>query len=303
MEVTAKMVKDLRECTGAGMMDCKMALSEAGGDIDQAVDILRMRGLAALAKKAGRATNEGVVAAFVSEYAAVAALVEVNCETDFVARNAEFQTFATALAEQIAIDAPDGIAEGDAPLMAQQYKRNPTLTVEQAMGEVVSKLGENMTISRFIRLEVQGKGAIGSYIHAGGRIGVLVEVAFQNAETAKNEAFAAFIKDVAMHVAAASPSYVTRDEAPAEVVEHELSIYKAQAAESGKPEQIQTKMAEGRLEKYFKEVTLVEQPFVKNPDISVAQFVAETGKALGDTLEIVGFERFVLGQAPTVDSD
>ena len=301
MEVTAKMVKDLRACTGAGMMDCKKALSEADGDLDQAVDILRMRGLAALAKKAGRATNEGVVAAFVSEYAAVGALVEVNCETDFVARNAEFQTFANVLAEQVAIDAPDGISEGDAPLMSQQYKRNPTLTVEQTMGEVVSKLGENMTISRFIRLEVQGKGAIGSYIHAGGRIGVLVEVAFGNADTAKNEVLGAFIKDVAMHVAAASPEYVSRDQAPADVVEHELSIYRAQAAESGKPEQIQQKMAEGRLEKYYKEVSLAEQPFVKNPDISVSQYAAEIGKQLGDTLTIVGFERFVLGQAPTGD--
>jgi elongation factor Ts len=301
MEISAKMVKDLRECTGAGMMDCKKALSEAEGDVDQAVDILRTRGLAALAKRAGRATNEGVVAAFVSDYAAVGALIEVNCETDFVGRNAEFQTFANALAEQVAIDAPDGIAEGDAPLMTQQYKRNPSLTVEQALGEVVSKLGENMTISRFIRLEVQGSGAIGSYIHAGGRIGVLVEVGFGNAETAKNEALAPFIKDIAMHVAAASPSYVTRDQAPADVVEHELSIYRAQAAESGKPEQIQQKMAEGRLEKYFKEVALVEQPFVKNPDISVAQYAADTSKAFGDTLTVVGFERFVLGQAPTGD--
>ncbi len=297
MEISAKMVKDLRTCTGAGMMDCKKALTDAEGDMDQAVDILRMRGLAALAKKAGRATNEGVVAAYVSEYAAIGALVEVNCETDFVARNAEFQTFASALAEQVAVDAPDGISEGDAALMVQQYKRNPALTVEQALGEIVSKLGENMTISRFARLEVLGNGALGSYIHAGGRIGVLVEVGYDNEATRKNEGLATFIKDIAMHVAAAAPAHVTRDEAPADVVEHELSIYRAQAAESGKPEQIQQKMAEGRLEKYFKEVTLLEQPFVKNPDISVGQYTTETGKNLGDTLTIVGFERFVLGES------
>ncbi len=297
MEISAKMVKDLRACTGAGMMDCKKALADAEGDMDQAVDILRMRGLAALAKKAGRATNEGVVAAFVSEYAALGALIEVNCETDFVARNAEFMTFANALAEQVAIDAPDGITEGDAPLMAQQYKRNPTLTVEHALGEVVSKLGENMTISRFVRLEVMGNGALGSYIHAGGRIGVLVEVSFEKSDTAENDALKTFIRDVAMHVAAAAPSFVTREEAPADVVEHELAIYRAQAAESGKPEQIQQKMAEGRLEKYYKEATLLEQPYVKNPDISVARYAADTGTALGDTLTIVGFERFVLGQS------
>jgi elongation factor Ts len=297
MEITAKMVQDLRVCTGAGMMDCKKALGEAEGDMDKAVDILRMRGLAALAKKAGRATNEGVVAAFVSEYAAVGALVEINCETDFVARNAEFQTFANALAEQVAIDAPDGITEGEAPLMQQQYKRNPTLTVNEALGEVVSKLGENMSISRFVRLEVVGNGAIGNYIHAGGRIGVLVEVAFTKPETGKLDELKAFIKNVAMHVAAAAPSYVTREEAPADVVEHELDIYRAQAAESGKPEQIQIKMAQGRLEKFYKEVVLVEQAYVKNPDQSVSQYVVETSKALGDTISIVGFERFVLGQS------
>jgi elongation factor Ts len=301
MDITADMVKDLRACTGAGMMDCKKALTESGGDVDAAVDILRMRGLAALAKKAGRATNEGVVAAYVSEYGAIGALVEVNCETDFVARNAEFQNFVNALAEQIAVDAPGGIAEGHAPLMAQQYKRNPALTVEQVLGEVVSKLGENMTISRFTRQEIVGNGAVGSYIHAGGRIGVLVEVSFGKPETAKADGLASFIKDVAMHVAAAAPLYVARDLVPAETVEHELSIYRAQAAESGKPEQIQQKMAEGRLEKYYKEVVLLEQAYVKNPDISVAQYTAETSKALGDKISVVGMERFVVGQSGAAD--
>jgi elongation factor Ts len=302
VEVTAGMVKDLRACTGAGMMDCKKALAEAEGDMDKAVDILRMRGLAALAKKAGRATNEGVVAAYVAEYGAQGALVEVNCETDFVARNAEFQNFANSLAEQVAIDAPDGIAEGEAPLMTQQYKRNPQLTVEQALGEVVSKLGENMNITRFVRLEVIGNGTVGSYVHAGGRIGVLVEVAFGNAETAKSDAVKVFVKDVAMHVAAAAPLYVKREEAPTDVVEHELAIYRAQAAESGKPEQIQQKMAEGRLEKYYKEVTLLEQPFVKDPDQTVAQYAAQVSKGLGDTLTVVRFERFVLGESAAEDA-
>ena len=301
MEITAKMVKDLRACTGAGMMDCKKALAESEGDIDAAVDILRMRGLAALAKKAGRATNECIVAAYVSEYGAIAALVEVNCETDFVARNAEFQTFVNAIAEQVAVDAPDGITEGAAPLMAQQYKRNPDLTVEQALGDVVSKLGENMTVSRFMRIEIVGNGAVGSYIHAGGRIGVLVEVAFGNPETAKSDELHAFVKNVAMHVAAAAPLHVTRDLVPAETIEHELSIYRAQAAESGKPEAIQQKMAEGRLEKFYKEVVLVEQAYVKNPDISVAQYTADTSKTIGDEITIVGMERFVLGQSGAAD--
>ena len=301
MEVTAGMVKDLRACTGAGMMDCKKALAEAEGDMDKAVDILRMRGLAALAKKAGRATNEGVIAAYVAEYGAQGALIEVNCETDFVARNAEFQTFANSLAEQVAIDSPDGISEGAAPLIAQQYKRNPSLTVEQALGEVVSKLGENMNITRFVRLEVVGNGTVGSYVHAGGRIGVLVEVAFESEAMRQSDALKTFVKDIAMHVAAAAPLYTKREEAPTDVIEHELSIYRAQAAESGKPEQIQHKMAEGRLEKYYKEVTLLEQPFVKNPDVTVAQYAAQVSKELGDALTIVGFERFVLGEAASAD--
>ena len=166
MDITAQMVKDLRACTGAGMMDCKKALAESEGDVDKAVDILRMRGLAALQKKAGRATNEGVIAAYVAEYGAQGALVELNCETDFVARNAEFQNFANALAEQVAIDSPESISEGEGALLALQYKRNPSLTVEQSLGEVVSKLGENMNVTRFVRLELQGTGAIGSYVHA-----------------------------------------------------------------------------------------------------------------------------------------
>ena len=296
MEVTAKMVKDLRACTGAGMMDCKKALAESDGDVDKAVDILRTRGLAALAKKAGRATNEGVVAAHVAEYGVQGALVEVNCETDFVARNAEFQNFASALAEQIAIDAPESISEGDAALMAQQFKRNPTLTVEQALGEVVSKLGENMNVTRFVRLELEGTGAIGSYVHAGGRIGVLAEVVFDSGATAKSDVLKTLARDIAMHVAAAAPAYVRREEAPTDVVAHELAIYRAQAAESGKPEQIQQKIAEGRLEKYFKEVTLLEQPFVRNPDVSVAQHITQTSSQLGDTVTVVRFERFVLGE-------
>jgi elongation factor Ts len=169
MEITANMVKDLREQTGAGMMDCKKALAEAGGDMAKAVDVLRTKGLADLAKKAGRATNEGAVAAFVSANAEIGAMVEVNCETDFVAINAEFSTFVNALAEQVAVDAPSGITEGAAPLMSQAWKRNPSITVEQALGELATKLGENMGIRRYVRFEVPSGGMLGSYVHGAGR--------------------------------------------------------------------------------------------------------------------------------------
>jgi elongation factor Ts len=295
MAITANQVKELREITGAGMMDCKKALEECSGDVSAAVDVLRTKGLADLAKKAGRATNEGLVAAWISDNARVGALVEVNCETDFVARNAEFQTFASAVAEQVAIDSPDGIREGGAPLLAQQWKRNPSLTVEQALGELVSKLGENMGVTRFVRYEAVSNGAIGFYIHGLGRIGVMVEIA--GADSSRPEVLA-LAKDVAMHIAAASPICVSRESVPAATLEHEKGIYAAQAAASGKPEAMLEKIALGKLEKlFYKEVCLLEQGFVKSPDTSVAQLVAAAGKQIGAPLQIVAFDRFVLGEA------
>ena len=291
-EISASMVKELRACTGAGMMECKKALSEAEGDLESAVDILRTRGLAALAKKAGRATNEGTIAAFVSADSKVGVLVEVNSETDFVGRNAEFTGFAAELAEHIAAEAP-----ADVENLLTQTVSSRGITVSELFGEKVSKLGENMGVARFAREEVRGNGAVSTYVHGGGKIGVIATFAFNNAETAADPAFQAFSKDVAMQVAASSPLKTNRDEIPADIVEHELSIYRAQAAESGKPEAIQQKMAEGRLEKYYKEVVLSEQVFVKNPDITVSQYAAQTGKAIGDTISIVGFDRFVLGDS------
>jgi elongation factor Ts len=291
MEITASMVKDLRELTGAGMMDCKKALAEAGGDMAKAVDVLRTKGLADLAKKAGRATNEGLVAAYVSPNAEIGAMVEVNCETDFVAINAEFSTFVSALAEQVAVDAPSGVTEGASPLMSQAWKRNPSITVEQALGELVTKLGENMGVRRFVRFEVPSAGLLGSYVHGAGRIGVMVEIGGSD-----DPSLAAVAKDVAMHIAAANPICVGRDQVPADTVAHEVSIFKAQAAQSGKPEPIQEKIAQGRLEKFYKEVCLIEQPFVKDPDKSVEQIVAEAAKALGKPLTIVRFERLVMGE-------
>jgi elongation factor Ts len=291
-EITASMVKELRECTGAGMMECKKALTEAEGDLDAAVDILRTRGLAALAKKAGRATNEGAIAAYVAEGGRVGVLVEVNSETDFVGRNAEFLGFVSDLAEHVASAAP-----GDVEGLKSQTFAGRDVTVEQVLGEYVGKLGENMGIARFERVQVAGTGSVMSYIHGGGKIGVLVEFAFANAATATNEVFVAAAKDVAMQIAAATPQYVSREAVPGDVIEHELSIYKAQAAESGKPEAIQEKMAVGRLEKFYKEVVLPEQVFVKDQDLTVAAYLARVSKEIGDELSLVGFTRWVLGES------
>jgi elongation factor Ts len=290
-EITAGMVKELRECTGAGMMECKRALTEAEGDLDAAVDILRTRGLAALAKKAGRATNEGAIAAYVTDDGKVGVLVEVNSETDFVGRNAEFLGFVNSLAVHIAAEVP-----ADVDNLMQQTLLSREHTVEQVLGEAVSKLGENMGVPRFIRNEVEDTGAVASYIHGGGKIGVLVEFGFEKAETAGTDAFKTAGRDVAMQIAAAMPLFASRDDAPADVIEHELSIYKAQAAESGKPEAIQEKMAQGRLEKFYKEAVLPEQVFVKDQDKTVAQYLSGVSKELADDIKVTSFTRWTLGE-------
>jgi elongation factor Ts len=291
-EINAQMVKELRECTGAGMMDCKKALTESSGDMDAAIDLLRTKGLAALAKKAGRATNEGIIGGHVSADRRVGVLVEVNCETDFVARNEDFKKFVASVAAHIAAAAPTDVAG----LMAQQFTGREH-TFEQVLGEIVGKLGENMGVARFSRYELSADaGSITVYVHGVGNIAVMLEAVAGSSDAAGSETFATFARDVAMQIAATAPISIGRDNVPADVIDHELAIYKAQAAESGKPEPIQEKIAEGRLEKFFKEVTLLEQPFVKDNDITVSGYLDKTAKSLGTTIEIVRFERMVLGE-------
>lgn len=292
MEITAKMVKDLRESTGAGMMDCKKALVDSDGDMDAAVDLLRTKGLAALAKKAGRATNEGIIGGHVECGSKVGVLVEVNCETDFVARNADFKAFVADVAANVAASAPADVAG----LMADPYAGGPE-NFEAVLGGFVGKVGENMGVARFTRYELASdNGMVTVYIHGVGNIGVMVEIAAGTAEAADSDAFQLLGKDVAMQIAAAAPYAVSREKIDQGVIDHELEIYKAQAAESGKPEPIQVKIAEGRLEKFFKEVALLEQDFVKDTDKTVRQYLDAVAKELGTTVEVVRFERFVLGE-------
>ncbi|WP_080798594.1 translation elongation factor Ts [Arabiibacter massiliensis] len=284
-EITASLVKELREMTGAGMMECKKALVEAEADLEKAVDVLRTRGLAAVAKKAGRATNEGTVMAIVSDDAASGAVVELNCETDFVGMNDKFKAYAEKIAKA-------ALAAKPADLEALKAADAEGETVEAVVTDAIHTLGENIQLSRFAVAE---GGAVSSYIHGGGKIGVLVQFDVQGIDPASAE-FKAFGRDVAMQVAAASPVSATRESVDPAVVEHEKSIYMAQAAESGKPEAIQEKMAVGRLEKFFKENVLTEQAYVKNPDQTVADYTAETAKSLGGEIKIVDFKRFVLGE-------
>lgn len=286
MAITASMVKELREMTGAGMMECKKALTEADGDMDKAVDVLRTRGLAAVAKKAGRATNEGTVMALVSDDAKVGALVELNCETDFVGMNEKFKAYAEKIA-RAALAAKPADLDG---LKAAEFEGE---TVEAIVTDCIHVMGENTQLPRFAVVEA---GAVASYIHGGGKIGVLVTFDVDGID-ATSEDFVHYGRDVAMQVAAVNPIAAIREDVPADVVEHEMGIYKAQAAESGKPENIQEKIATGRLEKFFKEQCLAEQEFVKNPDQTVNEYTAEVAKKLGGSIKITGFKRFQLGEA------
>ncbi|MGN0035156.1 MAG: translation elongation factor Ts, partial [Coriobacteriales bacterium] len=287
--ITAAQVKELREMTGAGMMECKKALVAADGDIEAAVDVLRKEGLATAAKKAGRATNEGVIACSVNPETGSAGIVEVNCETDFVSGNEKYVAFANKLAASAAANDVSDV---------ETFKTMPCgdETVADTLTEAIHLFGENMGIARVGHLALQGTGAISSYIHMGGKIGVLVEFAFDNAATADADEFKAAGRDVAMQVAAADPVAVDRDSVPADVVAHEMEIYKEQAAASGKPENIQEKIASGRLNKYFKEYCLTEQAFVKDPDQSISQYLAAISKKVGDKIAIKSFIRYRMGE-------
>jgi len=288
-EITAALVKELREITGAGMMECKKALVEVEGDIEGAIDVLRTRGLAKAAEKAGRATNEGTIVALTSDAADTAVLCEINCETDFVGTNETFRAYASKIAHA----ALENDAEDIESLKTAVFEGE---TVEALLAEAIHTLGENIQIARFARLTI-ADGAIVSYIHGGGTLGVLVAFKLGDTSVASCDAFQTIAKDVAMQVAAMNPVAVNREEVPTNIVEHEKSIYKAQAAESGKPEAIQEKMAIGRLDKFFKECCLLEESFIKDGDQTVKSYIETASKALGSSVEVVSFVRFVLGDA------
>lgn len=284
-EISASMVKELREMTGAGMMECKKALSEANGNMEEAVDVLRKHGLAAVEKKAGRATNEGTVMALLNDECTKGAVIELNCETDFVGINEKFKAYAERIARAALENSPVDVEN----IMSATEGGE---TVEEILTDCIHVMGENCKISRVAELEAP---AVTSYIHAGGKIGVLVNFDIEGIDPA-SEDFQKCGRDVAMQVAALSPVSATRESVPADVAAHELEIYKAQAAESGKPENIQEKIAEGRMEKFYKENCLAEQDFVKNGDVTVKQYVEECAKNLGGKIAIKGFIRCALGE-------
>lgn len=292
MAVTASMVKELREMTGAGMMDCKKALSATDGDFDKAIEFLREKGLATAEKKAGRIAAEGLVATTIKDGDKVAAIVEVNAETDFVAKNEVFQTFVKEVVEQAAdTDAADIDA-----FKAEKWALDTSMTVDEKLAAMIAKIGENMNIRRFEKI-VSEDGIVVSYIHAAGKIGVLVEAKTENNDERVKEA----LKNVAMQVAALNPKYVSTDDVPEEYKEHEKEILIAQAKNdpknANKPENIIEKMITGRLAKELKEICLLEQEYVKAENKeTVAKYLEMVSKEVGTSVELKRFVRFETGE-------
>ncbi len=273
--ITASQVKELREKTGAGMMDCKKVLTETNGDEEKAIELLRERGIAKAAKKSDRIAAEGLVATYVSDDNKVGVVVEVNAETDFVAKNEEFRGFVADVAEQIAKENPANVEE----LLNQKSIKDNSKTVGEVLTNKIATIGENMSIRRFERFEANG--LIESYIHGDGKIGVLVELEGGDSNLAK---------DICMQIAAARPEYLDKASVPAERVEKEMEVLKAQAMNEGKPAEIAEKMVQGRLGKFYAEICLVEQDFVKDPDTKVGKLVESKGA------KILRFARFEKGE-------
>ncbi|MDX8365093.1 translation elongation factor Ts [Cytobacillus sp. IB215665] len=274
MAITAQMVKELRQKTGAGMMDCKKALTETDGDMEKAIDFLREKGIAKAAKKADRIAAEG--SAYIEVSGNEAVILEVNSETDFVAKNEGFQTLIKELAQHLLVNKPSTVEE------AHEQKMDNGTTVQEYINAAIAKIGEKLTLRRFEIVTKTDNDAFGAYLHMGGRIGVLTLL-----EGTTDEATA---KDVSMHIAAIKPKYVSRDQVSQDEVEREREVLTQQALNEGKPEKIVAKMVEGRLSKYFEDICLVDQSFVKNPDLKVKQVV----EAKGATVK--SFVRFEVGE-------
>ena len=292
MAITAAMVKELREMTGAGMMDCKKALTEADGNMEKAVEILREKGLAASAKKAGRIASEGMVEIFLSEDNKVGAIVEVNSETDFVAKNQVFRDYVAAVAKQ----ASETTAADIDAFFEEKWALDEQFTVKEALSQQVAVIGENLNIRRFERYTKAQAGKLVSYIHGGGRIGVMIELACEN----EADELVELGKNIAMQVAALNPKFIKESDVPAEFIAKETEILTVQAKNdpknAKKPDNIIAKMIEGRLKKELKEFCLVEQPYVKDTDMTVKQYIDSVAKVVGAPIEISRIVRFETGE-------
>ena len=276
-EISASLVKELREETGVGMMECKRALVEAKGDKTAAIKVLRESGMAIAAKKASRTAKQGIIGAEIGADAQSGLMIEVNCETDFVAKNEDFKVFVSELMRDARSIADNSIAEA----------------VKAKVDAKITKIGENIVARRNISYKVQGTGAIAAYVHLGGKLGVMVEVGCKNAASVQNPAVKTLLADLTLHITAVNPACITRDQVPAETIQAEKEIYAKQVED--KPANIIEKIVVGKLEKFFGQICLVEQPFVKDQDKTVKAVLAEAGKAVGDEFTIRRFVRWQLG--------
>jgi elongation factor Ts len=284
MAISAADVKKLRDQTGAGMMDCKAALEEANGHFEEANTILRKKGLASAAKKAGRATSEGLIGNWTAGDHGEGILVEVNCESDFVARTDDFQQLIRNVIAEIH-------KAGDAA--NETWLKDPAGPVQPLIAATIGKLGENMAVPRFVRYA--GKGYVGQYVHLGGKLGVQVEFGAVTPAVASKDEFTALVKEIAMQIAAAGPLYASRADVPADVLDKERAIYRAQMEHSDKPAAVIDKIVEGKLKSYYEQVVLVDQPSIREPKMTVAQVIAAANRSLGITVSVTRFARLKVG--------
>ena len=287
--ITASIVKELRDKTNAPMMDCKRVLTETNGDLEASIKLLRERGIMKSSKMADRAANEGVITARINADATSGLLLEVNCETDFVSKNESFQAFVGDIADALATSQA---ADHDAALAHQHGEQTIEDTIKSKVGEV----GENLQFRKYVRFDAAPGGVVASYIHLGGKVGVLIEVGTTQPETAGTASFKELIKDLTLHIAACAPKGLSRDDIPQSVVDNELDIFRARLTAEGKPANIIENILKGQIGKFFAESCFLEQGFVKDSDIKISTLLEAKGKELGDTLTVTRFVRFGLGE-------
>jgi elongation factor Ts len=287
--ISATAVKELRDKTNAGMMDCKKVLTETNGDLDAAIKLLRERGIAKAGAKADRAANEGIISARVNADGTSGLLLEINCETDFVSKNDNFQAFVNSIADTVAASDAADHAAALAVSMGEH-------SIEDSVKVKVVEIGENLQFRKYVRFNAEAGGVIVSYIHPPGKVGVLIEVGTTNAATAGNDVFKELVRDLTLHIAACAPKGLSRNDIPAEIVDAERDIFRARLADSGKPENIIENILKGQVNKFFAESCFLEQPFVKDDKQTVTQLLEAKGKEIGDTLTVKRFVRFGLGE-------
>lgn len=302
-EISAQMVKQLREMTGAGMMECKKALVEANGDMERAREILRTRGLASAGKKEGRSTKQGLLGVHIAPDGKSGVMAEVNCESDFVARTEDFQALVRDITEHISELKPTHIRAEDVAkatseavvLYEQKFTKDPNQTVNELIRSKVAKLGENIAVSRFANLAVDGNGVVSSYVHTGAQVGALVEVQAPR-ELLGQESFKTMVVDIAMHVTAANPQFVGRESVSADALNREKAVQRERALKEGKPEKMVDKIVEGRLGKFYEEFCLLEQPFIKENSITIGELIKSKAGSAGE-IKITNFVRYKVGEA------